>query len=394
MRIALSLFALVTFTGCPGSAPPNVPDNPDSGTEADASPTSFLLSGKVMDYFGNTAVADATIATDGLVPQLMTSSAADGAYTLDVAVGSALFIDATKSGYRPTRNAAMTVADQPVVQDVYLMTDQDVKNQYTAVGATPLAGTAILIAEMRRNNNTPLEGIPLANVQLLDAQNQPVAGVKGPYFFNAGGSIDTAITTATAYQGRSRVAYLDVPPGAFTLAVTYLNGMNQNTTNNTPVLTVADGGTLALSGGGTGGGGGTNITDPSFAMHIYPKLQRAGAGGLGCANCHTLAGPAAVLKFDEPAGTVLASITARPGVVNSIAPADSFLLKRPLYEAPPTPQDHPNATFLDVNDADYKPPFPLTAKLNKLTIKVDRPQLSPEDIKKLEAAMKEKAKSD
>ena len=43
-------------------------------------------------------------------------------------------------------------------------------------------------------------------------------------------------------------------------------------------------------------------------------------------------------------------------------------------------------TETGVNDADYKPPFPLTAKLNKLTIKVDRPQLSPEDIKKLEAA--------
>jgi hypothetical protein len=45
-------------------------------------------------------------------------------------------------------------------------------------------------------------------------------------------------------------------------------------------------------------------------------------------------------------------------------------------------------TLTGVNDADYKPPFPLTAKLNKLTIKVDRPQLSPEDIKKLEAAMR------
>jgi arylsulfatase len=51
-------------------------------------------------------------------------------------------------------------------------------------------------------------------------------------------------------------------------------------------------------------------------------------------------------------------------------------------------------TLTGVNDADYKPPFPLTAKLNKLTIKVDRPQLSPADIKKLEAAMKEKAKRD
>jgi len=43
-------------------------------------------------------------------------------------------------------------------------------------------------------------------------------------------------------------------------------------------------------------------------------------------------------------------------------------------------------TLTGVNDADYQPPFPLTAKLNKLTIKVDRPQLSPEDAKKLENA--------
>jgi len=41
-----------------------------------------------------------------------------------------------------------------------------------------------------------------------------------------------------------------------------------------------------------------------------------------------------------------------------------------------------------VNDADYQPVFPLAAKLNKLTIKVDRPKLSPEDIKQLEEGMK------
>jgi arylsulfatase A-like enzyme len=43
-------------------------------------------------------------------------------------------------------------------------------------------------------------------------------------------------------------------------------------------------------------------------------------------------------------------------------------------------------TLTGVNDADYQPPFALTAKLNKLTIKVDRPKLSEDDIKKLEGA--------
>jgi arylsulfatase len=47
-------------------------------------------------------------------------------------------------------------------------------------------------------------------------------------------------------------------------------------------------------------------------------------------------------------------------------------------------------TLTGVNDADYKPPFALTAKLNKLTVKLDRPQIPPEELKKLEAAMKAK----
>jgi arylsulfatase A-like enzyme len=51
-------------------------------------------------------------------------------------------------------------------------------------------------------------------------------------------------------------------------------------------------------------------------------------------------------------------------------------------------------TLTGVNDADYKPPFSLTAKLNKLTIKVDRPQLSPEDIKKLQSATRNNRKSE
>ena len=43
-------------------------------------------------------------------------------------------------------------------------------------------------------------------------------------------------------------------------------------------------------------------------------------------------------------------------------------------------------TLTGVNDADYTPPFPLTAKLNKLTLKVNRPKLSPADEQRLKAA--------
>jgi arylsulfatase len=45
-------------------------------------------------------------------------------------------------------------------------------------------------------------------------------------------------------------------------------------------------------------------------------------------------------------------------------------------------------TLTGVEDADYQPPFPLTATLAKLTVRVDRPQLGAEDRARLEAAMK------
>ena len=40
-----------------------------------------------------------------------------------------------------------------------------------------------------------------------------------------------------------------------------------------------------------------------------------------------------------------------------------------------------------VADKDYQVPFRFTGKLDKLTLTIDRPKLTPEDIKKLETAM-------
>ena len=45
-------------------------------------------------------------------------------------------------------------------------------------------------------------------------------------------------------------------------------------------------------------------------------------------------------------------------------------------------------TGTPVDDQDYRCPFPFTGTFSKIAVKVDRPQLSPEDIKKLEAAMR------
>ena len=43
-------------------------------------------------------------------------------------------------------------------------------------------------------------------------------------------------------------------------------------------------------------------------------------------------------------------------------------------------------TKLYENDADYQVPFKFTGKLVKITLSIDRPKLTPEDVKKLQAA--------
>jgi hypothetical protein len=45
-------------------------------------------------------------------------------------------------------------------------------------------------------------------------------------------------------------------------------------------------------------------------------------------------------------------------------------------------------TGTPVNDQDYRVPFKFTGKLDKLTLTIDRPKLSPEDIKRLETAQR------
>ena len=44
-------------------------------------------------------------------------------------------------------------------------------------------------------------------------------------------------------------------------------------------------------------------------------------------------------------------------------------------------------TGTPVDDRDYQVPFKFNGKLDKLTLTIDRPKLSPEDIKKLKMAM-------
>jgi hypothetical protein len=347
---------------CVGGAPPPTGDDDDNPGDVPAQVQ--RVSGKAMDYFvAGTPLTGVTLASDGIDPPLMVTSAADGAFAVDeVPVGSQLFFSASRTGYRPTRNL-VAIADAAVVQDVYLMSAVDISRQYaTDGGKTPKAGTAFVVADLQRNNGTPLSGVPLTSVKLVDTANAPVAGVIGPYSFGATGDIAPVVTQTEAHGGKARVAFLDVPAGRFSLKVTFTDGQGQQQTITTPVTTVADGATLVRSGGtgstvgggGTGAGGGGPPANPRFVADIFPRLQTAANGGRGCANCHTVGGIGSVAVFNALAADVLASMKAKTGLLDLAAPANSLLLTKPLYEAPPAVQNHPNATFVDATDPDYK----------------------------------------
>jgi arylsulfatase len=47
-------------------------------------------------------------------------------------------------------------------------------------------------------------------------------------------------------------------------------------------------------------------------------------------------------------------------------------------------------TGTPVDDKDYRVPFKLTAKLNKLTLKLNRPQLTEKDVQELRKKLREK----
>ena len=359
MRNILLGVCLCVLVGCPGKAPPDQ-NNPDAAVDIDAAvtPTSLTLSGKVVSYFTGEALDTTAITTDGLVPAVATTSAADGTYMMDVAVGSKLFAITSRTGARTSRSAVITVADMPVMQDLYVLPDADVSRQFATVGVAQTTGT-ILAAELQKNNGTPFEGLTLAAITLVDNANAPVPGISGPYFFGDLGDLklpaDLAVSTAYGTPPRARVAFLNVPPGTFKLQVAYLNGMGAPVTNTTPVSIASGGATLALSGGMMMQMAAPPPTDPTFAVDIYPRLQRASKGGLGCANCHTATGPtgANTLPYDGAPQATLDLMNATAGVITIATPATSLFLTKPLYEVAP-PQNHPNATFLDLNDADYK----------------------------------------
>jgi hypothetical protein len=366
MRKTTFAIPLAFLVACTGKVPGE--ETPDAGDDADADPGAQMVtvSGTVMDYFSPTPLplSAAVVTMEGVIPAVNNTSDMAGLYTLQVPPGTVAYALATRTAYRPTRNVATVAEDptMPVMQDVYVGSSVEVQTKLYNDAVPPITyspGTAAMVAELYMNNGMPLEGIPIGDVTLVDNQvpPQPILGIAGPFFMNALGNPDANILTSTAIEGRVRVAIMNCPPGSHQLKVSYTNQQQQIETMTVPVMCDADGFTLARTGdpnGMPGGGGGMMLPqNPTFTEHIYPRLQlpAIAAEGRACAGCHRQGGTGP-WSATGLAADVHAILLARPGVIDLVDPTASLFLTKPLYELVP-PQNHPNATFLDVLDKDY-----------------------------------------
>jgi hypothetical protein len=346
----------LALAACVGDPPPSPVDgggDPDAGGGTDGAPTEALrVSGKVKDYFTEMPLPITTVESDGMEPQLTAQTDGTGDFAFDtVPPGSVFYLTTTRTNYRPTRGNAVRVEGMAVTADQHAVSLADSRRQYSTLNLPVGTGKAVVFAELLRRNGTPLVGVPLTDVKLVDMLDAPVG--LGPYVFGMNGDLVTNVGPAgiiqtTEFGGRSRVGFLDVPPGSYTLKVTYAAGGGAPMTDTVRVDAIADGASLAKTGGG--GGMGPGMGARTFTADVYPRLQTAANGGLACANCHTAGGVGAVLPFDGPVQATYDAIRARPNVVNLATPATSLLLTKPMYEDPP---NHPNATFLDALDPDY-----------------------------------------
>jgi hypothetical protein len=346
--------------GCAGKAPSQPGTSVDAGMggdDADAplgsAVTALAVSGNVSDYFTGDLLDTTIVQSDGLDPAVNTTDAADGSYTLQVATGSKLYLVATRASYLTTRNPVTSVAGSDVIQNVYVLSESDVQRQYASVGSAEDGADGYVEVQLEKNDGTPLVGIATTAIVLTDESGSAVP--VSTYFAGAVGDLDPAVTTSTT-EGTlgTRAGLINVPKGQYSLAVTYTNGMGAPNTNYTPIVVDGGAATLVISGGVGQPSTAPPPAQPSFATDIYPRLQTAAKGGLGCANCHTAGGPAGAnsLPYDGAEAATFTLVTTTAGVVVTATPATSLLLVNPLYSA--TPHNHPNATFLDINDPDYK----------------------------------------
>jgi hypothetical protein len=228
--ISLVLLAAATMTAmsCGGGVGGNNGSGDDDDDGGTPTPSIVEISGTTLDYFTGSAVASALFGTEGLDPEVGGASDGGGLFSLAVPSNATFRLRVSGvSGYRATSGHEV-VTESAGITDIEapLVATADLARQYSALGLSATAGRGAAFLELWDPAGAPLEGIPLADIVLLDSADNPVAGTFGPYFFGTGGDLvdGATLSASAAFGGRARAGFLDVPPGDLHATVTWSSG--------------------------------------------------------------------------------------------------------------------------------------------------------------------------
>jgi hypothetical protein len=181
----------------------------------------LTLDGFVRDYFSNTALASVLLDWEDPGGRTVTSSST-GAYQITGLMETdILFLSGALANYVTTRNEPVILGTTNAIQDQFVISTADANRQYTTLSLTPTAGRAVVFVTLVDAGGLPHTGIPLSDIIVADTADDAVG--LGPYVFGAGGDLvsPATLSVTTAFGGRARVGFLNVPPGTYTLRVSY-----------------------------------------------------------------------------------------------------------------------------------------------------------------------------
>ncbi len=352
--LALST-TLLAFAGCGDDEPETDLGEVDasvdlssadlSETNADGGLAGVKVSGQVIAFENELPLAGSvTVSTQGLTPPPGVSVSGSSFVLTDVIPYSVFAILAgSPPNYRTTYNVppAVEAMDATGVK-AYVVAETTLAAFQTALSVTPVAGKAIVLAQIVGTNGAGLAGVPSAALQVNGA-----APAKGPYFLDASKVAQTGLT-ATSSSGW--VVFYDVDPGQVAITTPMASGYTFQSVQAptsvglvTVVRVTATAGSAVLP---------TNVL---FATQVAPIFTKR-----GCVNCHSGNGPGkdlGGLTLNGGAPKIFSELTvemspnfAKPRV-DKAAPEKSLVLTMPTAE---TPADtHPNVTFTGPTDADY-----------------------------------------
>jgi hypothetical protein len=317
------------------------------------------------------AVSGASISALGVYGVSPAESGGDGSYSISVPQNGQVIFAIAKEQYRPSYEA-LAIGDRNIEGKKTYLASQAYVDGIAATYRVPQGSYGLIIGRIV-DDGTEQNGTP-APIAGVTAQGFTVEGanVFGPYFLNANGSPNAALTSSSReqgpdglYRGGLFALFVELPVTAESLDLTISisrTGDTGTTYYYGPVEAKVFQQAFVWS---TVPETSRNVPPPApvvqnvdFDSQIYPLFLPVPEGGLGCLGCHTSNGgatPAGGLDLYGGPEAAIAKLdpVAYPQRVNLANPAASYLLTKPLYEAAGQ-QDHPIIAFLSDNDPGYR----------------------------------------